>query len=295
MLLLTALIWGSAFVAQSTGMKYVGPFTFNMARSFIGFVVLIPVTLIFRKKRTAEHPLARAERRSLNSGSIIGGIFCGLALGVACSFQQLAVSMTSAGKVGFISSLYIILVPVLGLIIGKKIPKIIWLCVVLAVAGFYLLCINEGFSVALGDWFALISAFFFSVQMLIIDYFIAKDTDGVMMSCVQFFIAGVISLILAFIFETPSWEALWGAKITLLYAGVLSSGGGYTLQILGQKHTTPAVAAFLLSLESIFAILCSWIFLHETFTIRELLGCLLVFAAVILAQIPLPARKSKDI
>ena len=291
MLLVTALIWGSAFVAQSAGMEYVGPFTYNMSRSFIGCLVLIPVVLLFRRADEKEHPRTEAERKALNRGSIIGGIFCGLALGVASAFQQVGISMTTAGKAGFITALYIILVPILGIFLKKKVPKIIWLCVALALVGFWMLCIKEGFSVSTGDLLCLICALCFSVHIMVIDHFTAKNTDGIMMSCVQFLVAGLLSLLMTLLFETPTWSSLWEAKITILYAGVLSSGVAYTLQILAQRHTNPTVATLLMSLESVFAALFGWLLLHETLSPKELLGCLLVFIAVILAQIPLPTHR----
>ncbi|MDO4490345.1 MAG: DMT family transporter [Lachnospiraceae bacterium] len=291
MLLLTALIWGSAFVAQSAGMEYVGPFTYNMSRSFIGFLVLIPVVLFFRKSSLKEHPLSKEEQRALNKGSVKGGIFCGLALGIASCVQQVGVSMTTAGKAGFITALYIIIVPILGIFLRKRIPKIIWLCVVIALVGFWLLCIKEGFSISAGDLFCLLCALCFSVHIMVIDHFTAQPTDSIMISCVQFLVAGIFSAVLTLIFETPTWSAIWDARLTILYAGVLSSGVAYTLQIVAQRYTNPTVATLLMSLESVFAALFGGLVLHEVLTGKELLGCVLVFAAVILAQIPLPTGK----
>ncbi len=292
MLLLTALIWGSAFVAQSAGMEYVGPFTYTMTRSFIAFLVLIPVVLFFRKNNPKIQSLTLEERKGLNRRSIKGGIFCGLVLGVASCVQQVGVSMTTAGKAGFITALYIVIVPILGIFLGKKIPGIIWLCVVIALAGFWLLCIKEGFSVSAGDLYCLLCAFCFSGHILVIDHFTAQDTDSIMISCVQFLVAGIFSAVLTFLLETPTLASIWDAKLTILYAGVLSSGAGYTLQISAQRYTKPTVATLLMSLESVFAALFGCLILHEVLTGKELLGCVLVFIAVILAQIPLPSRKS---
>ncbi|MDO4616116.1 MAG: DMT family transporter [Lachnospiraceae bacterium] len=291
MLLITALIWGSAFVAQSAGMEYVGPFTYTMARSFIGFLALIPVVLWFRKNRRKNNPMTKEEEKGLNLRSIRGGIFCGLALGIASCIQQVGVSMTTAGKAGFITALYIIIVPILGIFLKKRIPGIIWLCIAIALAGFWLLCIKDGFSVSTGDLFCLLCAFCFSVHIMVIDHFAAQDTDSVMISCVQFLVAGLLSAVLTSVFETPTWNAIWNAKLTILYAGLLSSGVGYTLQITAQRYTKPTVATLLMSLESVFAALFGGLILHEVLSFREFLGCVLVFAAVILAQIPLPAGK----
>ncbi len=293
MLLLTALIWGSAFVAQSAGMEYVEPFTYNAVRTLIGGIVLIPVIFFFDRIRPAEQRPSAVEQKVINRNSVIGGVCCGLVLCVASGFQQYGVSMTTAGKAGFITALYIVIVPLMGVFIKKKIPKIIWFCVAIAVAGFYLLCVNEGFSVSTGDLLVLCCAFFFSLHIMVIDHFGAKQVDGVRMSCVQFLVAGAITLIPMFLFETPTLDGLWAAKVTILYAGVMSCGVAYTLQILGQRDTDPTVATMIMSLESVFAVLFDWIIMHTQMSFKEFAGCALVFAAVILAQIPLPVKSKK--
>lgn len=292
MLLITALIWGTAFVAQSAGMDYVEPFTYNGVRTLIGGIVLIPVILLFDRLKPAEQRLSPQEQKKVNKTSVIGGIYCGVILFIASSFQQYGISMTTAGKAGFITALYIVIVPLMGVFIKKKIPKIIWLCVAIAVLGFYLLCVKEGFSVSKGDLLVLCCAVFFSLHIMCIDHFSAKNVDGVRMSCVQFLVAGLISMIPMFLFETPTLESLWAAKGTILYTGVMSCGVAYTLQILGQRDTDPTTATLLMSLESVFAALSGWVLLHESLSAKELFGCVLVFAAVILAQIPLPQKKN---
>lgn len=279
LLLITALIWGSAFVAQSEGMDYIGPLTFNTARSFIGFLVLLPVMLILRKKAAAG-PILR-DRISLR-----GGLWCGIVLALASALQQAGIAETTVGKAGFLTALYIVIVPLLGAFFGKKIPRIILLCVALATAGFYFLCIKEGFSISRGDLLCFACAFVFSAHILTIDHFMEKGADGVLMSDVQFLIAGLLSLPPALLWESPSASALFSARWNVLYAGALSSGVAYTLQIVGQKHTEPAVASLIMSLESVFAALFGWLILHEALSFRELAGCALVFAAVILAQLP---------
>lgn len=284
MLLITALIWGSAFVAQSAGMEYVGPFTYNMSRSVLGFAVLIPVILLF--SRSSEGGKSVVSRLAPDRCTLIGGICCGLILGIASSLQQYGISMTTAGKAGFITALYIIIVPLLGIFIGKRIPKIIWLCVAIAVLGFYLLCIKENFTVSKGDLVVLCCSLCFAVHILVIDHFTGRNADGIKMSCIQFLVAGLFSAVLAFSFEKPVFTDILKAKYTIMYAGILSSGVAYTLQIVAQKDTDPTTATLIMSLESVFAALSGWLILNESLTLKELFGCILVFAAVILAQMP---------
>lgn len=294
MLLLTALIWGTAFVAQSAGMDHVQPFTYNGVRTLIGGLVLIPVIMLFDRLKPADSRPSAAEQKVINKNSLIGGICCGTVLCVASCFQQFGVSMTTAGKAGFITALYIVIVPLMGVFIKKKIPKIIWLCVAIAVAGFYLLCVKEGFSVGTGDLLVLCCAFFFSIHIMVIDHFTAGKVDGVRMSCVQFLVAGIMAIVLMFLFEEPTLASIWDARVSILYAGVMSCGVAYTLQILGQKDTDPTTATLLMSLESVFAALSGWVLLHESLSLKEIFGCAMVFAAVILAQIPLPVKANKN-
>ena len=288
MLLITAMIWGSAFVAQSKGMEFIGPFTFNVVRNFVGGIVLLPVVAIFSK----DSGLSVEEKKLLDKNTLIGGICCGVVLFIASSFQQYGLVHTTAGKAGFITALYIIIVPLLGMFMGKKVPKIVWGCVALAICGFWLLCIKEGFTVGLGDFMVLICALFYSLHIITIDRFGPK-ANCVKMSCIQFWVAGVISIIPMLMFEEPEIGAIMDAKWTILYAGVLSSGVAYTLQIIAQKYTEPTVATLLMSLESVFAALSGWIILHEVMMPKEFIGCILVFIAVILAQIPLPVKVKK--
>ncbi len=283
MLLLTALIWGSSFVAQRAGMEYIGPFTFNGIRSLIGGLVLIPVIFLFSKEKNAE--LTEAEKKAGKKTLLLGGILCGIVLFAASSLQQIGMVYTTAGKAGFITALYIVLVPILGVFIRKKVKPIVWLCVILAVAGLYLLCMTDGLSLGQGDLLVLLCAFAFSIHILVIDYF-APRTDGVALSCIQFFVCGILSLFPMFLAETPVWFAILDCWIPILYAGVLSCGVAYTLQILAQKHTDPTVASLLLSLESVFAAIAGAIILHEQLAPRELAGCVLMFAAIIIAQLP---------
>ena len=287
MLLLTAFIWGSAFVAQSTGMNYIGPFTFLAIRSFLGVIALLPV-IAFRASKQEKTVRQQNSRVKI---TWTGGFCCGIILGVASAFQQVGLGMTSAGKAGFITALYIVIVPIVSVFIGKKIHLSTWFYLLIALVGFYLLSVKEGFSIGKGDLLVLCCAFCYSIHILTIDYFLNKGADTVKMSCIQFLVSGVLGLILTVLFETPSLASIWDAKIPLLYAGVLSSGVAYTLQIVGQKYTEPTIATLLMSLESVFAALTGWIVLHEVLSGKELLGCLLVFLAVILAQIPFPIKR----
>ncbi|MBQ3841875.1 MAG: DMT family transporter [Ruminiclostridium sp.] len=289
MLLATALIWGLAFVAQSDGMNYVGPFTYNATRTLLGGFVLIPVIALLKALdkhgKSDEAPQKKAPLRT----TIIGGICCGIVFFIAGSLQQIGITMTTVGKAGFITALYIVIVPLIGVILYRKTSLKIWLCAAVAVAGFYLLCINEGFSVSSGDLLVLLCAVFFAVHITVIDRFNAKNTDGTLMSCIQFFTAGIMMLVCMFIFEKPDIDAIMAAWLPILYGGVMSCGVAYTLQILGQRHTEPTVATLIMSLESVFAALFGWLLLHETLSLKELAGCALVFVAVIFAQIDIKA------
>jgi len=291
LLLLTAFIWGVAFVAQSVGGEQVGCFTFNGVRSLIGGVVLIPVIFFLdaqKKKELGEKKFL--EQKSDKKTLILGGISCGIMLCIASNFQQLGISFTTVGKAGFITALYIIIVPILGIFMKKKAGLKIWAGVALATVGLYLLCMtSESFSISKGDFLVLICAGFFSLHILIIDHFSPK-CDGVRLSCIQFFVCGVISMVIALIFETPTLSGILSGWLPILYAGVLSCGVAYTLQIVGQKNMDPTVASLILSLESVFSVLAGWMILHQTLTAREIFGCVLMFSAIILAQ--LPDRKS---
>ncbi|QSX05787.1 DMT family transporter [Sedimentibacter sp. zth1] len=293
MLVLTAIIWGSSFVAQSKGMDYIGPFTFNAVRNIIGGLVLIPFIYFFEKIYMNKVDKENEELKS-NKKLIIGGVFCGLALFLGSTFQQFGIMCTTAGKSGFITALYIVIVPILGIFIKKKIPFKVFISVVIAMCGFYLLCINEGFSINKGDLLTLVCAVFFSVHILVIDYF-SPQVDGVKLSCIQFFVCGIISLICMFIFENPTISNILSAWLPILYAGVLSCGVAYTMQIIAQKNTEPVIASLILSLESVFAVIAGWIFLHQSLSPKEMCGCILVFIAIIITQIPERKKIIKNI
>lgn len=291
LLLITAFIWGSAFVAQKSGMEFIDPFTYNGIRTFIGGLVLIPVIFIMNMGKanpketeiTEEEQSAKAAQKKL---LIIGGICCGAALFVASSLQQFGVSYTTAGKAGFITTLYVVIVPIISILIGKKVRPLMWLCVIMGAVGLYLLCMTDAsFKLQFGDMLVLLCAFAFAVHIMVIDYFSPK-VDGVKLSCIQFLFAGLLGIICMFIFEKPDINAILACWLPILYAGVLSCGIGYTLQIIAQKHAEPTVASLLMSLESVFAVISGAVLLHETMSGRELLGCAVIFAAVIIAQLP---------
>lgn len=282
MLLITSLIWGTAFVAQSEGMNYVEPFTYNAMRTLLGGVVLIPVIILFRflDKRNGK------EKANFSlKNTVTGGICCGIVLFIASSFQQSGIAQTTAGKAGFVTALYIVIVPLIGIFLHKKMPLRMWLFIAIALAGFWLLCIKQDIGISSGDLLVFFGAIFFAVHITVIDFFNEKNTDGVLMSCIQFFTAGLLMLICMFIFEKPAVSNIVGAGGTILYAGIMSCGVAYTLQILGQKHTNPTLATMLMSLESVFAALSGWLILGEKLSIKEFFGCVLIFAAVILAQL----------
>ena len=297
MLLIAALIWGSTFVAQTTASDTVEPFTFLFSRSFIGFLFLIPVIAIFNFQNNKKLTAGEEKQVLLPSKlTLIAGILCGVALTLASYCQQKGITLmtdNASGKAGFITALYIVFTPIFGVILKRRIPKIIAICVPIATLGFYLLCIKSGFKVELGDLLTLASAFVFTFHILIIDYFMEKGADPIKTSCIQFLVVGILSLVCAFLFEKTNFSIIWNAKFEIMYAGFLSSGIAYTLQIAAQKDADPTSATLIMSLESVFAVLSGWLVLGEALSAKELVGCLLVFIAVILAQVQLPLPKKK--
>lgn len=297
-LILTSFIWGISFVSQRTGGDVLGPYTFNSIRSFIGSFVLLPVIFFLDKANLTTHkPVSKADYKTL----ITGGISCGIILTIATNLQQLGMYFgTTAGKAGFLTACYILIVPILGIFLKKKCGINIWIGVALALVGLYLLCMNESFSLQLSDVLVLICAFVFSLHILVIDHF-SPLVDGVRMSCIQFFVTGTLTAIPMFFLEMKhsvngilTWATAfcsWDAWIPLLYAGIMSCGVGYTLQIIGQKGVNPTIASLLMSLESVFSVLAGWVILGEHMGIRELSGCALIFVAIVLAQLPSRGKK----
>lgn len=296
LLVLTALIWGIAFVAQREGGDAVGPYTFNCIRSLIGAVVLLPVIKLLGRRAAKQDTQTAADSKQL----WLGGISCGVILFVASTFQQLGMYYgTTAGKAGFLTACYILIVPLLGLFLKKKCGWNIWVGVFVAVIGLYFLCLKDGFTVQLSDGLVLLCAFVFSIHILVIDYF-SPRVDGVRMSCIQFLVCGILGIFPSICIDMQhsmvqaelvlSALGTWDAWIPILYAGIFSCGVAYTLQIVGQDGVNPTVASLLLSLESVFSVLAGMVILHETMSSREILGCVLVFAAVLFAQLRLDNR-----
>lgn len=283
MLLVAAIIWGMAFIAQSKGMDHVGPITFQGVRSLLGCLTLIPVILFMdsgKKRSGTYHSMSRAERKTL----YMGGALCGISLCAAALTQQYGILYTEVGKAGFITSMYILIVPVMGLFLKKKVPVKIWFCIMLALVGLYFLCIKKGSPLNHGDVLMIIAAFLFSIQILFVDYFSPK-VDGVRLSFLQFLVTGVLSTIMMFFFENPDWNNILAAWPMIAYAGIASCGVAYTFQIIGQKYTDPAVASLIMSLESVFAVIGGVLVLHQFPSSKEWLGITLMFSAILISQI----------
>lgn len=293
LLVLTALIWGIAFVAQTTGGDAVGAFSFNCIRSLIGGIVLLPVIHVLDKK-TDKRPKTAAEKKTL----LTGGIACGCVMFVATSFQQLGITMgTEAGKAGFLTACYILLVPIFGLFLKKKCGWNIWIGVAMTLVGLYLLCMNgaSGFSLRASDLLVIICSVCFALHIMLVDHF-SPLVDGVRLSSMQFIISGLIGLLPTFFVDMHHsfagftiWLSSlqsWDAWLPILYAGVMSCGVAYTLQIIGQNGLNPTIASLLMSLESVFSVLAGWILLGQKLSLREIAGCVIIFGAIVLAQLP---------
>ena len=305
-LFLTAMIWGAAFVAQSVSMDYIGPFTFICLRSVIGGLFLIPVIIVLdglRKKSQNESAdvvnsenilhIETEEKQRLswkNKQLIEGGIVCGIFLFFANCFQQTGIQYTTVGKAGFITTFYIIIVPLIGLFFKKYCGILTWIGVVVALAGLYFLCITQKLTIQRGDALILCCSVLYAGQILAIDHY-NPFVDGVKMSCIQFLTGGILGAVFMLLFENPSLAMILSAAGPILYTGIMSTGVGYTLQIVGQKGLNPTVAALILSLESVFSALSGYAFLHQVLTTRELIGCVLMFIAIVLAQLPDIGRK----
>ena len=298
---LTALIWGVAFVFQSMGNSYMEPFTFTASRYLLGGLVLLPVVII-----KTFHPgfLADSDEIPIKKVPLkitaVGGILCGVVLGVASMFQQYGVKYTTVGKAGFITTLYIILTPIFGLFLRKKCHFTVWIGAAAAVFGLYLLCITDGFTLSWGDSLVLMCAVFFTGHIMLIDYF-APKTNGVLLSCIQFFVSAILCGILAFIFEEPSFDKLSDGIIPILYTGIMSSGVAYTCQILGQRNFNPTIAAMIMSLESVlsaiagfFAYKMGFLTQDQSLSALQILGCVIMFAAVIFVQLPFDKMKRRN-
>lgn len=288
LLILTAMIWGTAFVAQRAGMDYIEPITFCAARMVPAALAVGLVALLTQRRSGPANAQARA--KALRS-DIAGGIGCGAFLSAATVAQQMGLVTTTAGKAGFITAMYMLLVPIIGFVLFKKKNSwLVWLAVLVGVAGMYLLCVNEDFSLTRGDALVCLCALLFSGHILCCDHF-AGSGNPVRMSAIQFATASVLCGVAAFALETPTWAKVASAAVPILYCGIMSGGVGYTLQIVAQRYTDPTIASLLMSLESVFAAIAGALILGERMSGRELAGCVVMFAAIILVQLPLPERR----
>ena len=284
-LALAALVWGISFVSQSESMNYIEPNTFNGIRTLLGCISLLPVILVLdmqKKKKDTYTPMSKTQKTDL----IKGGIACGIFLCIASTIQTYGLKYTTAGKSGFITALYMIFVPIVSVFLGKKIRPAVVISILIALVGMYFLCIKKGsFEINKGDELTLICSIVFTFHILTIDHFSAK-VDGVRLSCMQFLVGGTINTIIMFLFENPQLDLILKCTIPILYSGLMSCGVAYTFQIIGQKYAEPTVASLVMSLESVFAAIAGWILLSEAMDIREITGCALMFAAIVLVQLP---------
>ena len=308
LLLLTAMIWGTAFVAQRVGMDSIEPITFNASRMALAAVMVGALAYVLRQKQKIEALRLALSKQTLPAGeehiarnaedstapwknTLTGGICCGLFLTAGSVFQQMGVVYTSAGKAGFITAMYMLFVPIINYILFKKKNSwLVWLAVFIGVGGMYLLCVKEDFTLTRGDMLVCICALMFSGHILCCDYFV-KLANPIELAAIQFATASVVSAVIAFLTETPVWTGIVYAAVPIIYCGVVSGGIGYTLQIVAQKYTDPTVASLLMSLESVFAVIAGAVLLGEQMSSRELLGCVIMFAAIILVQVPLPGGR----
>lgn len=295
LLLLTATIWGTTFVAQGVAMDSMGPFTFNAVRLVLAVIVLLPairlLDRLFEKRNGHKPPTMKTMTKDQKRSLILGGVVCGVVLSGGMAFQQYGMVYSSPGKAGFITALYIVLVPVAGIFFRHRARTIVWIAVGLCLAGLYFLTVTEALTIGFGDVLLLICALFFTAHILVIAHF-SPQVDGVRLSCLQFIVAAVIFSVLTLLFEKPQLSNILDGWVPIVYAGVLSCCVAYTLQIIAQKDTTPAVASLLMSLESVFAVLGQWAILGDLLTGRELFGCTLMFIGILLSQ--LPDRKQKN-
>ena len=308
LLLLTAMIWGTAFVAQRVGMDSIEPITFNASRMALAAVMVGALAFVLRKKQKKEALRPASSKQTLPEGeehiarnagestvswrsALTGGICCGLFLTAGSVFQQMGVVYTSAGKAGFITAMYMLFVPIINYFLFKKKNSwLVWLAVLVGVGGMYLLCVKEDFTLTRGDFLVCICALMFSGHILCCDYFV-RVAKPIELAAVQFATAAVVSAVTALLLETPGWDGIVSAAVPIIYCGVVSGGIGYTLQIVAQKYTDPAIASLLMSLESVFAVIAGAVLLGEQMSSRELLGCVIMFAAIILVQVPLPGER----
>ncbi len=289
LLLTAALFWGLAFAAQYMGMDHVGPFTFQSVRSLVGAAFLAPIALWRGRRARARGVVPTAAHKRI---LWLGGAVCGLLLAIAMNLQQVALQESGAGKAGFLTALYILIVPVYGIFLGRRVRPALWMCILVATLGLYLVSVKNGFTIALSDGLLILCAFVFAAHIMAVDH-LSPQVSGVQLSCVQFLVAGLLSALPMLALEKPSLVAIFSAWGPILYAGIMSSGVAYTLQIIGQRRTTPILASLIMSLEAVFAVLGGMVLLSERLTAREATGCVLMFGATLLAQVAqLPPRRA---
>ena len=286
-LLLATIIWGSTFVAQSVGMDHIGPFTFQAVRCGLGTLAMLPVILLTDRFM---HDDKTFRSRWKSKKLWTAGVLCGIPLFLACNLQQLGIVDTDAGKSAFLTAMYIVIVPILGIFLKRKPSAMIPISVVLAVLGLYFLSFAGVPQISRGDLLLLGCALMFAIQITVVDRYV-NSVDALRLNMIQALVCTVLSSVVMVFTETPTWQTLLDCWLPLCYAGFLSMGAAYSLQIIGQKHLEPAAASLIMSLESVFAVLCGWLILNERLTLSETLGCILVFVAVILSQIPVKAKK----
>lgn len=289
LLLLATIIWGSAFVSQSVGMDHIGPFTFQAVRCWLAIIGLVPVIAIADLKKQDGKTF---KSRWLDKKLWKAGLLCGVPLFLACNLQQIGLVDTDAGKSGFLTAMYIVIVPVIGIFLKRKPTIMVPISVTLAVVGLYFLSCMGVTQISTGDLLTIGCAVMFAVQITLVDIF-AGEMDALRLNTIQSLVCAVLSTVIMFLTEKPEWQAISACWLPLAHVGFLSMGAAYSLQILGQKDLEPTTASLIMSLESVFAVICGVLFLHETMTKWEIIGCVLVFAAVILSQIPVPTKKEK--
>ena len=309
LLLLTAIIWGTSFVAQSAGMEYIGPFTFSVTRYILGGTILIPVIFFMNnlsKKSRLKDGISeddiRREDKEVFKRSVRYGIVCGIILCAASNFQQMAMLHASAGKAGFITAFYIILVPIVGIFLKKKTSPIIWFCVLLALVGLYFLCIGRGgeYVFEISDVQLLMCALIFSFHIIFVDYANTKKVNGVIISSMQFYTAALISAFFVYPMDgvvydmMPAMDLIIKAAPSILYSGIMSCGVAYTLQIIGQKDVNPTVASLIMSLESVVSAISGFLILGQKMSVDEIIGCVIMFVAIILAELPIGRKNVKN-
>ena len=295
LLFITAMIWGTAFVFQRVGMENIEPISFTASRMLLAAVAVGALALGIRKKdngdpASSSSRMSAEQKRQYNRQTALGGVCCGFFLATASVAQQMGLVTTTAGKAGFITAMYILLVPVLGFVLfRKKNSLLVWLAVLIGVFGMYLLCVTEGFRLTRGDTLVVICAILFSFHILSCDHFVQRG-DPLMISALQFLTCFLLTAVFALLLEDPTWNRIRSAAVPILYCGLISGGIGYTFQMIGQKYTDPAVASLIMSLESVFAVLGGAVILHERMSMREAAGCIVLFLAIILAQLPSPKK-----